>query len=170
MIMLGSERDDDYGQVLAVPGPQGVNTQTVYVVVDDPQPLYDHAVEAGADIVMDLQHPEYGGTLFACRDPEGHLEHRLVRSLGDPAVGGFSTTNQQVQIFCGILPLFACAARFLLQKRPKATVDLEPSGWRRTQIALEPWVKSLYVVSLEGGSISVGSGSCTITADQRLNS
>ena len=73
MIMLGSERDDDYGQVLAVPGPQGVNTQTVYVVVDDPQPLYDHAVEAGADIVMDLQHPEYGGTLFACRDPEGHV-------------------------------------------------------------------------------------------------
>ena len=36
MIMLGSERDDDYGRLMAVPGPQGANTQSVYVVVDDP--------------------------------------------------------------------------------------------------------------------------------------
>ena len=73
MIMLGSERDDDFGQVLAVPGPQGVNTQSAYMVVDDPQALYDRAVEARAEIVMTLQHPEYGGAFFACRDPEGHV-------------------------------------------------------------------------------------------------
>ncbi|MDE0208131.1 MAG: VOC family protein [Candidatus Tectomicrobia bacterium] len=73
MIMLGSERDDDYGQLLAVPGPQGANTQAAYVVVDDPQALHDRAVGAGADIVMPLQNPDYGGSFFACRDPEGHV-------------------------------------------------------------------------------------------------
>ena len=73
MIMLGSERDDDYGRLLAVPGPQGANTQSAYVVVDNPQALHDRAVEAGADIVMPLQNPEYGGAFFACRDPEGHV-------------------------------------------------------------------------------------------------
>ena len=73
MIMVGSERDDDYGQLLAVPGPQGANTQAAYVVVDDPQALHDRAVGAGADIVMPLQNPDYGGSFFACRDPEGHV-------------------------------------------------------------------------------------------------
>lgn len=73
MIMLGSERDDDYGQVITVPGPQGANTQSAYVVVDDPQAVHRRILEAGGDIIMPLQHPEYGGSFFACRDPEGHV-------------------------------------------------------------------------------------------------
>ena len=73
MIMLGSERDDDYGQVMTVPGPQGANTQCAYLVVDDPQAVRDCALAAGADIVTPLHHPEYGGAFFACRDPEGHV-------------------------------------------------------------------------------------------------
>ena len=73
MIMLGSERDDEYGQVMTVPGPHGANTQSAYVVVNDPQVVHDRVLEAGADIVMPLQHPEYGGAFFACRDPEGHV-------------------------------------------------------------------------------------------------
>ena len=73
MIMLGSERDDDYGQLMTVPGPQGVNTQSAYVVVDDPQAVHDRVVAAGANIVIPLHHPEYGGAFFACRDPEGHV-------------------------------------------------------------------------------------------------
>ena len=73
MIMLGSERDDDFGQVMAAPGPQGVNTQSAYVVVDDPEALHDHVLAADADIVMPLQYPEYGGASFSCRDPEGHV-------------------------------------------------------------------------------------------------
>ena len=73
MIMLGSERDDEYGRLMTVPDPQGPNTQSAYVVVDDPLALHDRAVEAGADIVMPLQYPEYGGAFFACRDPEGHI-------------------------------------------------------------------------------------------------
>ena len=39
MIMLGSERDDAHGQLMAVPGPQGTNTQSVYLVVDNPRPF-----------------------------------------------------------------------------------------------------------------------------------
>ena len=73
MIMLGSERDDVHGQVMRVPGPAGTNTQSAYVVVDDPQGVHDRAVEAGAEIVSPLENPEYGGTFFACRDPEGRV-------------------------------------------------------------------------------------------------
>ena len=73
MIMLGSQRDDDYGRLMTVPDSQEPNTQSAYVVVEDPQALHDRVVEAGADIVMPLQYPEYGGAFFACRDPEGHV-------------------------------------------------------------------------------------------------
>lgn len=73
MIMLGSQRDDDYGRLMTVPDPHGPNTQSAYVIVDDPKALHDRSVEAGAEIVMPLQYPEYGGAFFACRDPEGHV-------------------------------------------------------------------------------------------------
>ena len=73
MIMLGSERDDLHGRLMSVPGPGGKNTQSPYVVVDDPQSVHDRAVAAGAEIVSPLEDPEYGGTFFACRDPEGHV-------------------------------------------------------------------------------------------------
>ena len=73
MIMLGSERGDAHGQVIRVPGPAGTNTQSAYVVVDDPPGVHDRVVEAGAEIVSPLENPEYGGTFFACRDPEGHV-------------------------------------------------------------------------------------------------
>ena len=73
MIMLGSERDDAYGQLMRVPGTDGANTQSAYVVVDDPVAVHDRAVAAGADIAMPLENPEYGGVFFACRDPEGHI-------------------------------------------------------------------------------------------------
>ncbi len=73
MIMLGSERDDAHGKLMSIPGPEGANTQSVYIVVDDPEALYDRAVAAGVEIVSPLENPEYGGTFFACRDPEGHI-------------------------------------------------------------------------------------------------
>ena len=73
MIMLGSARDDDYGQLVKAPGPNGANTQSACVVVDDPGAVHERAVTAGAEIVVPLQNPEYGGAFFACRDPEGHI-------------------------------------------------------------------------------------------------
>ena len=73
MIMLGSHRDDAFGRLMAVPGPEGRNTQSSYVVVDDPDAVHDRAVAAGAEIVMPLESPPYGGRHFSCRDPEGHI-------------------------------------------------------------------------------------------------
>lgn len=73
MIMLGSERDDEYGDLMTVPGPEGANTQCACIVVDDPHAAHDRAVAAGAEIVWPLENPEYGGVFFACRDPEGHI-------------------------------------------------------------------------------------------------
>ena len=73
MIMLGSARDDAYGRLVKVPGPDGANTQCACVVVDDPRAVHDRAVAAGAEIVWPLENPEYGGLFFACRDPEGYI-------------------------------------------------------------------------------------------------
>lgn len=73
MIMLGSARDDEYGQLVKTPGPNRENTQSACLVVDDPHAVHERAVGAGAEIVVPLQNPEYGGVFFACRDPEGHL-------------------------------------------------------------------------------------------------
>ena len=71
--MLGSERDDAHGKLMRIPGPEGANTQSVYIVVDDPEALHDRAVAADVEIVSPLENPEYGGAFFACRDPEGHV-------------------------------------------------------------------------------------------------
>ena len=73
MIMLGSDRDDEYGRLMKVPGPDGANTQSACIVVDDPHAVHAGAVAAGAEIVCPLENPEYGGAFFACRDPEGHV-------------------------------------------------------------------------------------------------
>ena len=73
MIMLGSAGDDAYGRLVKVPGPDGANTQCACLVVDDPDAVHERAVAAGAEIVWPLEHPEYGGVFFACRDPEGHI-------------------------------------------------------------------------------------------------
>ena len=73
MIMLGSERDDAHGRLVKAPGPDGANTQSACLVVDDPRAAHDRAAAAGAEIVSPLESPEYGGVFFACRDPEGHV-------------------------------------------------------------------------------------------------
>ena len=73
MIMLGSMRDDEFGrlQVPADPG-QPVN-QSAYIVVSDPDRVYERAKAAGAVIVYDIRDEDYGGRGFSCRDPEGQL-------------------------------------------------------------------------------------------------
>ena len=38
-----------------------------------PEAVHERAVAAGAEIVSPLENPEYGGTFFSCRDPEGHV-------------------------------------------------------------------------------------------------
>jgi len=45
----------------------------VYIVVDDPEPVHATAVAAGADIVRELRHEDFGSYGFSARDPEGNV-------------------------------------------------------------------------------------------------
>lgn len=74
MIMLGSSSDSDYSQYVKSPLElRRYNTQSPYLVVDDPDAIYHRAVAAGAEILIPLKDEDYGGRGFTCRDPEGHL-------------------------------------------------------------------------------------------------
>ncbi len=74
MIMLGSVRDDAFGQLQKPPQEPGVAcTQSPYIIVDDPDAHYARAVSAGAEIVYEIADQDHGGRMYSCRDPEGHL-------------------------------------------------------------------------------------------------
>ncbi len=45
----------------------------LYVAVDDPDGLYESAMAAGAEVVMELADQDYGSRDFSVRDPEGNL-------------------------------------------------------------------------------------------------
>ncbi|RDI68623.1 VOC family protein [Nocardia pseudobrasiliensis] len=64
-IMLGSLRE---GSALC-DQPPGVGS--AYLVVDNPDELYERAVAAGATITRELREEDYGSRGFTCRDPEG---------------------------------------------------------------------------------------------------
>ncbi|MDH3248371.1 MAG: VOC family protein [Acidimicrobiia bacterium] len=68
MIMLGSHRDDDFGQLLGSDG-----RSSLYVIVDDVSAHAGAARAAGADIVSDTEEQDYGGSNYVARDPEGHI-------------------------------------------------------------------------------------------------
>jgi uncharacterized glyoxalase superfamily protein PhnB len=74
MIMLGSQRDDEFGKLLKTPGDAGGNgTQSAYIVVADADAHHDRAVAAGAKVVYPLFDADYGGRGYSCLDPEGRL-------------------------------------------------------------------------------------------------
>lgn len=74
MIMLGSFRDKgEYDSLVKLPEDAGGSTQAAYVVIDDIEAHYHHAVEAGARVVYELAEQDYGGKLYSALDPEGHL-------------------------------------------------------------------------------------------------
>ncbi|HEX2891590.1 VOC family protein [Vineibacter terrae] len=74
MIMLGSINDSQFGQLMRQPEEIGGGaTQSIYVVIPDIDAHYAHAKAAGAEIVIDLAAQDYGGKLYTCRDPEGHV-------------------------------------------------------------------------------------------------
>jgi uncharacterized glyoxalase superfamily protein PhnB len=67
VIMLGSEGEGD---------PlfnQGVGRTTVYLVVEDPDALYERAKAAGGEVLMEPTDQEYGSRDFAVRDLEGNI-------------------------------------------------------------------------------------------------
>jgi uncharacterized glyoxalase superfamily protein PhnB len=74
MIMLGIAReDDDASFVQLPPGPDEALTQAAYLVVPEIDTHYAHSKARGADIVVDLAEQDYGGKLYAFRDPEGQF-------------------------------------------------------------------------------------------------
>jgi uncharacterized glyoxalase superfamily protein PhnB len=74
MIMLGSVRQTEFGQLMKQPDEiGGAETQSAYVIVTDADALYSRAKAGGAKIVLDIKDEDYGGRGFACRDLEGHL-------------------------------------------------------------------------------------------------
>lgn len=74
MIMLGSVKDNEYGQLMKQPDEiGGASTQSIYVIVSDPDAIHARAVAAGAQIVIPLKDEDYGGRGFSCRDIEGHV-------------------------------------------------------------------------------------------------
>jgi uncharacterized glyoxalase superfamily protein PhnB len=67
-IMFGTAGKDDspFGQ--RVPG-----NDSVYVVCDNPDELFERAIGAGAELVRGLRDEDYGSRGFTVRDLEGNL-------------------------------------------------------------------------------------------------
>ncbi len=67
-VMFGSAGKDDseFGQ--REPG-----NDSVYVVCDEPDALFERATAAGAELVRGLKDEDYGSRGFTVRDPEGNL-------------------------------------------------------------------------------------------------
>lgn len=73
MVMLGSSRDDVFGQLIKTPSEAGGCTQAPYVVVADIDAHYQKAKAAGATIVAELERWDHGGSGYTCRDLEGNV-------------------------------------------------------------------------------------------------
>ena len=74
MIMLGSDRDNEYGKLVNSPANlNGQNTQAPYVIVEEIDAHYERAVAAGANILMDIKDQDYGGRGYTCKDLEGYV-------------------------------------------------------------------------------------------------
>ena len=72
MIMLGSEKNDEYGRNFKSPAELGAETRGAYIVVADADAVFARAQAAGATVVRSLQNTGYGSREFTLKDPEGH--------------------------------------------------------------------------------------------------
>ncbi len=72
MIMLGSQKDDEYGRRFGSPKELGRETRGVYIVVQDADAAHARAVAAGGEIIRGLQNTDYGSREFSVKDTEGH--------------------------------------------------------------------------------------------------
>ena len=73
MIMCGTARDDDWGQLVKPVAEVGTTTGAAYVIVRDVDAHYARAKAAGAEIVRELENTPYGSREYAARDPEGQV-------------------------------------------------------------------------------------------------
>ena len=67
-LMLGSAGKDDSPFGRRLPG-----NESVYVVCDDPDALFERATGAGAEVVRGLKDEDYGSRGFTVRDRENNL-------------------------------------------------------------------------------------------------
>jgi uncharacterized glyoxalase superfamily protein PhnB len=67
-IMFGTAGKDDSPYGRRTPG-----NDSVYVVCDEPDALFERATAAGAEVVSGLVDEDYGSRGFTVRDPEGNL-------------------------------------------------------------------------------------------------
>ncbi len=67
-VMLGSAGRP--GNIFA---DRPTGTSSVYVVVPDPDAVYDRAVAAGAEVLAPLIDADYGSRGFTVADPEGNI-------------------------------------------------------------------------------------------------
>jgi len=75
MIMVDSiQKDSAIADYINLPADNdGRVTQSAYVVVDDPDALYEQAKKMGAKILIEIKTEDFGGRGFTCLDLEGHL-------------------------------------------------------------------------------------------------
>ncbi|HEX2840110.1 VOC family protein [Hyphomicrobium sp.] len=74
LMMMGAVRDTDLDKLMRQPDEVGgVETQSCYIVVDDADAHYTKALEAGAEIVLEIKSDGLGRRGYSCRDPEGHI-------------------------------------------------------------------------------------------------
>lgn len=75
MVMLGSSSPaSEFGKFTVQPDEcGGRSTQCPYIVVDAIDEHCERAAAAGAEMVMPIADQDYGGRVYSCRDPEGHL-------------------------------------------------------------------------------------------------
>jgi uncharacterized glyoxalase superfamily protein PhnB len=75
MLMLGSAANggEFAKQMATLEETGGRETVGLTLIVEDCDAVYAAAKAAGAEMVMELSAPDYGGKAFACRDLEGHV-------------------------------------------------------------------------------------------------
>ena len=91
MIMVGSTAaETEFGRLIVQPAEiGGRETQCPYVVVEAIDAHCARAKSAGAAMTIDIADQDYGGRLYTCRDPEGHL---WCFGSYDPWAGGQALT------------------------------------------------------------------------------
>lgn len=74
MVMLSSDREDQYG--FRAPGPGGAGAALNCFIISDPDALFARATAAGEKALEGgIVDTSYGSRAFTLRDPEGHLWH-----------------------------------------------------------------------------------------------
>ncbi len=70
MIMFGSGGEGEYDELVAPGAPSRIG---LYVVVGDVAGHAAQAQAAGAEIVMEPEEQDHGGSLYTCKDFEGNV-------------------------------------------------------------------------------------------------